>query len=282
MSIGIIGGLGRMGQRMSSVICQHGFKSIIGIRSNPTDNVSVNDHNMTNDLSYLITNSKTIIISVKPDDIPLVCEQVGLLLNNQSNTKNDKLVLTVAAGIPRESYARWFNSTVYEYNFARIMPSYFINQSGSILGINHSTKIYHSHKKHIYSLFKPGYMIHCHDDQEVDRIMVAAACSPALLAKVYQTFIQAYVNIGLSQKMAHNITKTTLMSLISDSSLNNPQQLIDTVASPGGATAEGLNVFAQHDLTHIVETSVKRTYDRCKQIRQNLHSKVTDSNISEN
>jgi len=97
-------------------------------------------------------------LSVKPQDIPNVCQNISPLLNKPAN----KLIISIAAGIPREWYFRWFEEKYYESHFMRIMPSYFLDQGLSIIGIDCTRQAFDKHRHMLDNMFNPNYIYHCY------------------------------------------------------------------------------------------------------------------------
>jgi len=269
MSVGIIGGQGRMGQCLVATLGQRGYNPIVGVRQH----LKYPGRNMTSDLSQLVRDSQIIILSVKPNDIPHVCQQLSPLLDQKPN----KLVISVAAGIPREWYFKWFAREHYENHFMRLMPSYFLDQGLSILGLDCTRQAYDIHRHVIDKMFNPSYIHHCHDSDQMDKIMVLAACAPALYARIYQSFAQAFETLGIEDSVIHRVTRQTMISTMKDDTIIQPRILIDKVASPGGATAQGLRLMDEENIDQTISYSVFEAYDRCRQIRHQLQDRVLET-----
>lgn len=249
MSIGIIGGLGRMGRRLGQSLTQNNYTPVVGTRES---------------FMSVAEDSQTIILSVKPMDIPKVCKQIGPIVNRDPN----KLVISVAAGIPHDWYFNWFDDTVHRTNVVRIMPTYFVGQNESILGVECDFETYDLHKSRLMTMFNPKTIYHCSSISDMDVITTTVSCAPAIYARIYKSLLLAYMNLGLSEEVSRNIIQHTMTSTLSDNNIKQPDRLIDTVASPGGATAKGLRLLEDHHLDHLIKQTFKETFNRCNEIRR--------------
>src|SRR3990167_588824 len=254
MYVGVIGGFGRMGRKLVETLGQNNYTPLIGERSN---------------FEEIAEKCDTVVLSVKPADITGLCKRISSIIN--SNPR--KLIVSVAAGIPHDRYFDWFDRIIHGSNVIRIMTTYFIDQEQSILGVQCDFNTYWSHEQKLRNMFNPEILHYCSSVSDMDIITVANSCAPAIYAQIYKSLLRAYINLGLSKHDARYIIQRTMMSTLNNENIAEPDKLINTVASPNGATAKGLQILKDNNLDQIISSVFRETYNRCEEIRRLVEDK---------
>lgn len=262
MAIGIIGGMGRMGRKLQLTLEQNFQQTLICTRRKLEDPPK----NLAADVEELVYNCDTIILSVKPTDMPEVCNRIADFVYDTDKLEQKKLIISVAAGIPDFWYYKWFAPD----KFIRLMPNYFLPNKTSIMGIQCTEKAYHLHRNRVSHLFSPGYLYRCSNTSDMDRITAAAACAPAIYARIYHSLLDAHRELGFKEEEAKKILWHTMISVMNDEAVNDPYTIMNEVASPGGATHKGLRVLEETKMDDIVNSVFFETYDHCRQIRDRV------------
>lgn len=255
--IGIIGGRGKLGWKLVQNFIENNFATMIGTR----ENVWKKYQKLTYTAEEIAQECSTIIVSVKPKDVFQVCQRISNIVNQDDK----KLVISVAAAIPYHWYDRWFKPD----NFIRLMPTCFVKNKGSMLGIQCSDKSYDLHLNHLQQLFK-AHMYRCLTSGDMDRFTIVGSCSPALYARLYNSILQSYKGLGLPTDQANKIIRHGMLNLILDKTYQDPWKLIDDVATYGGVTHAGLRLLEEENIDEIICQSIREMDYQCSKIRDQL------------
>ncbi len=114
---------------------------------------------------------------------------------------------------------------------------------------------------------KGPYSMWVQDEELIDAGTILSGCSPAYLAKLYQIYVDMGKELGFSQsqsrKLLHNSFAGTIKLLLDSS----PTNIINQVASKGGATEKSLEVLDQEGLKDIIKKSIDYSMDRIRDLR---------------
>ena len=114
-----------------------------------------------------------------------------------------------------------------------------------------------------------GKELYVMDEQYIDMATAISGSGPAYVFLFMQSLIDAAVDIGLPPDSARQLVLQTVAGSVvyateSDKGLT---QLKEMVTSPGGTTAEALQVFEKDKFPELVKQAVAAAYKRAKQLR---------------
>ena len=263
MNIGFIGG-GVMAEALISGIVSAGVMlpgNIIVSELKPerrkylADKYSVN---VSGDNLQAINNNDIIILAIKPNDLPN-------LYNNVAGTFGpDQSVMSIVAGVTMQSLMRGLQ----HHEIIRVMPN-TPAQIGKGMSVWTCTKIINHHRFTTGKILSTiGDEIYVDDEKYLDMATAVSGSGPAYVFTIVESLIDAGVYIGLSRDVARRLVLQTIrgsVELIAETN-QHPGVLKDMVMSPGGTTAEGLQVLERSGVHAALVDSVNAAYMKSKSL----------------
>ena len=196
----------------------------------------------TGEINVLIEKTDIICIIVKG----YVFEE--LAKNIDKNAFKNKLVISMMAG---ESFEKIY-SLIGNVNLARAMPSLAIATNSGVIAY---TKI----PKEVSAIFdRFGYAFET-EPENIEKVMAFAACGLGYAAYLIDAFAAAGEEIGFSHEIASHIATLTFKNACET---GNFRETIKSVATPGGATEQGINHMDKHNTYTTVAGAVQKAYER--------------------
>lgn len=184
----------------------------------------------------------------------------------QSISNRPSILVSVLAGVPL-SFLKQINESVI-----RIMPNLAI-KTGQSINLTYCEACDAEHKDLFLEVFSfSGMPFFLDNEEDFDYLTTIFGCGPAyffLLAKIlcYQA-----ENFGLSKENAKLLVDQLFIGSASLIEKNkNYQDMMNAVASKGGATEAALNYMYDH-MEHMIEKAVGEAYLRIKAMKkENCH-----------
>ncbi|MFC1751997.1 pyrroline-5-carboxylate reductase [Thermoproteota archaeon] len=223
-------------------------------------NLAQNTYNLRfQPLAELVAQSTVILIAVKPQNIK------ELLINFPKIELSNKVIISIAAGIPAAVFENYLDKTV---QIARVMPNTpaCIGEGMSCLSFN--SQCTSENIKYCKSIFKSlGEMIVI-PEVHMDTVTGISGSGPAFFYRIAEAVTDLGQELGLTYEQAITITAQTLagagkMMLKSGKS---PQELISDVASPNGTTSAGLEIFNTTQIESDIKRVIKSAIARAKEL----------------
>lgn len=265
-NIGFIGA-GNMARSLIGGLISSGVKSTQLFATDPNEEARKalsDDFSMQtfSDNQQLVDKCDVIVFAVKPQ----VLKQVATTLT----AKDSALYLSIAAGIPSESLNKWLGS---EKAVVRAMPNTpSLVQSGAS-GLFANTKVSAKQKEMAESILRSvGLTVWLENEAQLDAVTALSGSGPAYFFLVMEAMEKAGEKLGLSAENARLLAvqtgfgATKLALEMNDS----PEELRKKVTSPGGTTAQAINVFEQQGLIEIFAQAMQAAHDRAEEIAKEL------------
>jgi pyrroline-5-carboxylate reductase len=267
MKIAFIGG-GKMGQAMLSAILNQGL-------STPPD-IAVSDKNserlkqLKADFNVYITESNpeaaargdVMVLAVKPQDLAEV--MVGL----KGHIKPEQLVLSIVAG----KSIKTLNQGLDHKAIVRAMPNTPAQIGRGMTVWTATAAVTEKQRASAISILGAmGQEFYVEDESVIDMATAVSGSGPAYVFLFMEALIDAAVDIGLPRDTARELVLATVTgsaeyAVKSDKGLS---QLREMVTSPGGTTAEALEVFQEGGFSELVRQAIAAAYRRAKQLGGN-------------
>jgi pyrroline-5-carboxylate reductase len=214
---------------------------------------------VTTDNRDLVSQVDMVILSVRPDVLQSVVEEV-------KGVVKDQIIISPAAGIESKELLAWFSKDV---KLCRIMPNVGAALSVSMtayfeLNINKS-----DHSMITAFLSAMGHFVRI-KEEDFHIFIAMAGSSPAFFAY----FIQIMVDYGIKEGFNKDEATTMAAQAMYATSLlllDNPALIdtfVETVASKGGTTEAGVNVLKNDGFDDIVKQALLATIKRSKSINE--------------
>ncbi len=198
-----------------------------------------------------VAHADAVILAVKPQQMRGVALQLAPAL-----AAPEKLVVSIAAGIPHAALTRWLGALV---PIVRTMPNRPAFDGFGATGLYAPAGIAAADRALAQTIMATvGATLWVEDEAQMDAVTALSGSGPAYFFLFMEALEQAAHACGLPDGIAHQLTLETAygaarMALQSRDSLST---LREQVTSKGGTTAAALDVFDAADLRGIVANAV--------------------------
>ena len=194
------------------------------------------------DINHMISDADVICIIVKGhifDTLYKSIDKKGL---------ENKLVISMMAG---ETFEK-IHSLIGDVHLARAMPSLAIATNEGVIAY---TKI----PEPIAAIFnKFGFAFETEPDV-IEKVMAFAACGLGYAAYLIDAFAAAGEAMGFSLETSSHIAA---LSFKNAGDIGNFRETVKAVATPGGATEQGVMYMDSCGVYTIVATAIQKAYER--------------------
>lgn len=248
MNIGIIG-FGNLGRALASGLLTSGCArtdNIYVCESSPEARaLAANEPyrvHATDDVNSVICDSDVIFFVVKS----YVFEEMAANIDRQSLT--GKTIVSFMAGV---SFDKIF-SLIGEVRLVRAMPSLAISVCDGVIG-------YTKAPPEVESIFhKLGYAFET-DQEGIGKVTAFSGCGLGFAAYLIDAYALAGQTMGFSPETSAHIAALTFRNAVSRGDFKNT---VKSVATPGGATEQGVLHMDECKVYDIVAGAVRKAYDR--------------------
>jgi len=205
----------------------------------------------------VIKNSDIVFLSVKPDVVGDVLEEI-------KDVVNGKLIVSVAAGISTQ----FIESKLKNAHIIRVMPN-IASTVGEVAAAFCSGKnATEEDAKLVEELLNGVGTAYAVSEKTMDAVTGLSGSGPAYFYLVIKALADAGVEEGLSEDVAVKLVAQTAkgsaeMVLKSSKNIN---ELIDMVCSPKGTTIEGLKVLKEAKVEDALKRAVKAATKRSRKL----------------
>ena len=262
-------GAGNMARCVIAAMVKSGYPASNIIASNRTEpklQALAADYGIQTTLDNMaaVQKADVIVLAVKPQMMGDVCKQ----LIEQAPEIQEKLFVTVAAGLPVHRYESWLG----EVRLVRSMPN-----TPSLVGLG-VTGLYPSRcsnyeKAFVDAMFKgTGMTVWLDNEAEIDHVIAVTGSSPAYFFYFMQAMQHEAEALGFAPEQAKKMVAQTAlgaatMALESEHSF---AELRAQVTSKGGTTHEAVTSFANAGLEQIVSQAMQAAIRRAREMAQTL------------
>lgn len=265
-SIGIIGA-GNLGKHLAGLLCRNRTQLFLSVSDKSVtrtqaiaDEYEIEDtDNATN-----IQTSDIIFLTTKPNHIQDVCKEIADVTNEIY--LNPKLIVTTAAGVPIDKVIEWTDNY---HRVVRCMPNIAISEGkGSIVW--HSGTSESHDRKFLEEITSGPEGFWVPDESLLDPATVISGCSPAYIAKFFDTYVKIGQEMGFGPNEARTLLLNSFEGTLELLREMETDEILDQVASKGGATEKGLEQLDGDGFATIVRESAFSSLNRIEKIRRSL------------
>ncbi len=251
MKIGIIG-MGNMGQIFAKSWALQGHQIIAVNRNNSPANEKIR---FVETIEKLESLAEIILLAVKPQDLPNVCASLN----------GHKKIISIAAGIELAKISSWCKTGLK--NTCRVMPNLAAQVKKGIHLIYCLDNDFFSVANKLFT--SSGITERLHNEEDIHLATILYACLPAYFFEML-TDIQKISNEIKKKKDQQNEQWQRLMPqvLIGMAELmrdTNTDELVQSIASPGGVTEAGLAILRhKQQMKILLENSIEMALQKSK------------------
>ena len=254
-------GAGNMASCIVGGLVKEGFPCGQIIASAPSEanlqaiKASSNIQTTTNNQAA-VSNADIIILSVKPQVLKNVCEDISSSLAHQP------LIISIAAGISIDSIDAWLGG---ELPIIRCMPNTPSQVLKGASGLIANQQVSEAQKATTSALFSAiGVVEWVKDETQMHAVTALSGSGPAYVFLVIEAMEAAAVKQGLSAETARKLAAQTVAGaaeMVLNSDIE-PAQLKRNVMSPGGTTERAIQTFESLGLVDIFEQAINAATER--------------------
>ena len=215
--------------------------------------------------------SDIIFLTVKPDQIKSVCEEISRY-GSTINPNQQKIIVSMAAGIQSTQIRNFLHDNDNsKYKIVRCMPNLPILKGvGSMIWYSKDIKSYES-ERNVLNLILYGPTSYWTEKEElVDAATVLIGSGPAYMANFFKIYFDLFEKMGFNTYQAEILTKSLAngtLSLWNDISL---EDIMKQVSSKGGITEKGLEELQANNFDNIIKTTMYNSLEQIEKIKD-LH-----------
>lgn len=262
--IGFIG-CGNMGSSMVGGLLKSGFiKPEQIIVSNKTEiplKRLSDEFNVITTLNNkdVIKKSDIIFLAVKPNIYKSIIEEI------KSELTNDKLIITIAAGITIENMEQWLGD---DLKIIRTMPNTPALVGEAMTAICPNKNVSEDELKYCIKIFKSFGECEVLEEKYFDGFIAVAGSSPAYVFMFIESMADGAVKLGIPREKAYKMAAQSVLGsakMILETG-KHPGELKDMVCSPAGTTIEAVIELEKLGFRN----SVIQAMDKCAEKSKNM------------
>ena len=212
----------------------------------------------TQDNVAAVTNSDIVVLSVKPQFVGEIFEDLG-----QEMIKPNAMVLSIVAGTTIDRIAKGLNHQAV----VRVMPN-TPAQVGMGMSVWTATPaISEAQRQQAKTILTAlGEEIYVNHEDYLDMATALSGTGPTYVFLVMEALIDAGVHMGFSRRVAEQLVLQTMGGSVefARASRLHPAELRNMVTSPGGTSAEALYQLEKGGLRTVISKAVWAAYQKSK------------------
>lgn len=191
---------------------------------------------MARDNAELAQRARTIILAVKPQQVPDVLDQLSAQLSP------DHLVISIAAGISTSFIQQRLNKPI---PVIRTMPNTPLMVNAGVTALCKGTEATDEHLAQASEIFAAAGQVVLLEEKLIDAVTAISGSGPAYFFYLAEAMIQAGLDLGIDKPTAAKLAAMTCFGAgkMMLQSSDPPEQLRAKVTSPGGTTAAAIDTL---------------------------------------
>jgi pyrroline-5-carboxylate reductase len=252
MASAIIGGLIRQGQRpMDIMVVEPAGEQQVKLKAT----FGIEAFNASNPM---LSKAALVVWAVKPQAFKEAA------LNTRFHTK-DALHLSVAAGIPSGSIARWLDTE----RVVRSMPNTPALIGQGITGLFARSAVTEADRALVEQIMaSTGQSLWMSDEAQLDAVTALSGSGPAYVFYFIETMVRAGIDMGLPAEQAMQLAKATFTGAaeLARTSDESPTVLRERVTSKGGTTHAAITSMQQDNMDTLFIRAMNSARRRAKEL----------------
>ena len=210
-----------------------------------------------------LENASIAILAVKP-------QVVESVVNPLREYFLDKIVVTVAAGIPLAKYHSWLNSRV---PIVRSMPNTPTLVGAGFTGMFANEQVSVAQRDIIDKVFRStGKLVWVENEEDLHTITALSGSGPAYFFYMMEALIEKGIAMGFDPCIAREIVVETALgaATLASKSEVDIQDLRRRITSPGGTTESAIQTFNEHEVSRGIKTGMQNAYQRSMELAESF------------
>jgi pyrroline-5-carboxylate reductase len=202
-----------------------------------------------------------LAIAVKPQDAAALLAELGPLV------PEDKLVVSLCAGLPTAFFAKWLRHGTPVVRVMTNTPALVDEAMTAISAGAHATA---EHLALAEEMFRPlGRTIRMPESQQ-DAVTALSGSGPAYFYYLDEAMTDAGILLGLPRQVAHDLIVQTAIGsaiMLRDSG-EHPVKLREAVTSPAGTTISAVRELEKHGVRAALLAALEAARDRARELAE--------------
>jgi len=217
----------------------------------------------SSDLTDVIASADIVMLSVKPQVLQSVCEQI------QATLAHKPLFISIAAGIRSDDINRWLGGS---QAIVRCMPNTPSLLQCGATGLFANANVNAEQKQQAENILKAvGLSVWVDAETDIDIVTALSGSGPAYFFLFIESLQKAAIELGLKPEVASQLAAQTALGAAQMALANDDiEKLRTNVTSKGGTTEQALLSFEKNDLQGIVSQAVEAAFQRSQQMAEEL------------
>lgn len=262
--VGFIG-CGNMGSSMVGGLIKSGFlksEEIIVSTKTEASSKKLRDEfkvATTLDSKTVAKESETIILAVKPNMYKSVVEEI------KSELTEDKLIITIAAGISIENMEEWLGD---DLKIIRTMPNTPALVGQAMSAVCPNKNVSEEELKYCINIFESFGECEVLEEKYFDGFIAVAGSSPAYVFMFIEAMADGAVKLGIPRAKAYKMAAQSVLGsakMVLETG-RHPGELKDMVCSPAGTTIDAVVELEKLGFRN----SVIQAMDKCAEKSKNM------------
>jgi len=264
MKIAFIGG-GNMGEAMLSAILEKGLSTpnsvwVSDINEARREYIKQRYGVVVTEINREAAEGKDVVVfAVKPQNLAEVMAELDGCL------KPTQLVLSIIAGARINSLCQGLSHS----RVVRAMPNTPAQVGAGISAWTATAEVTREQREWTRTILGAmGKEIYFDDEKYLDMATAVSGSGPAYLFLLAESLVDAAVHIGLPRDAAEELVLQTMLgsAQLMQESGKTPAELRQNVTSPGGTTAQALNILEEGRFSDLIREAVRAAYNRAKEL----------------
>jgi pyrroline-5-carboxylate reductase len=214
---------------------------------------------VSTDNAVIVRESDILILAVKPQTLGSV------LANLRDYITSDKLVISIAAGVPLSTYE---DALPEGTRVVRVMPNIAATVSEAASGISPGKNAAPEDLKTALEIFSAVGTAVQVPESLMDAVTGLSGSGPAFIFPVIEAMADGAVLVGLDRKSALTLAAQTVLGaakMMIETGMH-PGELKDMVTSPAGTTIQGIHALEEAGVRAAFMNAVIRASERSKEL----------------
>ena len=213
---------------------------------------------VTTDTASVLSSADVIVLAVKPNQIE------GILTTNSVANSTKKLIISIAAGIKMST----LESYVPDSRIIRVMPNVCCTVLESASSYTLGTKATDDDRETVKTILEAVGIAFEVPEEKIDAVTGLSGSSPASVFMMIDALADGGVLMGLPRDMALKLAAQTVLGSAKTvlETGRHPEELKNSVCSPGGTTIEGVKVLEDYGMRAAFISAVQASAEKSKEM----------------
>ena len=213
---------------------------------------------VTTDVASVFKAADVVVLAVKPNQIE------GILTTNIEANSTKKLLISIAAGIKITTLEKY----VPDSRIIRVMPNVCCTVLESASSYTLGTKATKEDAQKVKEILEAIGIAFEVPEEKIDAVTGLSGSSPAYMFMVIDALADGGVLMGLPRDVALKLAAQTMLGSAKTvlETGKHPEDLKDSVCSPGGTTIEGVKVLEDYGMRAAFISAVQASAEKSKEM----------------